>query len=429
MQRRNFFIASAGAIGAAHMLSPLSLLATPRGAAPVLHPAGPVAPDDSPFWDVVRAQFPLSTDRIYLNTGGLGASPYAVIDTVKAKTDELEKMCEAGKSDTLWGEIKTEMAALLHCDADELAFTRNTTEGINIVANGVELKRGDEVILTTHEHVGNAVTWVGLKQHEGIVIKRFEPSVTSVQANIDNLLKLITPRTKLISIPHIVTTTGLIMPVKEIAAIARQKNIFFLVDGAQSAGMLHVNIHDIGCDAYAMSGHKWLMGPKETGLLFVRKAMQDAVRARFVGAYSESVFDFEKDLLTPHPSAQRYEYGTVSVPIRVGFGAAFKFIRTIGIDNISRRDLAMATALDEGFRRIKGVTVASPENPAMRSAMIAIQHAKLSNTELQEKLNKFDLRTRIVNEGGLLALRFSLHCYNSFDDVARILEGVKSVSA
>ncbi len=433
MERRKFFIASAGAIGAAQMLSPISLfaggLAAAQSPSAITPSAGPIAPDDVRYWNIVRTQFPLTTERIYLNTGGLGASPYAVIDAVKAKMDELEKTCETGHNEQILKEIKTEGAALLGCDADELAFTRNTTEGINIIAHGVRLERGDEVILTTHEHVGNAMTWVGLQKNDGIVIKRFEPSIVSAQANIDSLTKLITPRTKLISIPHIVTTTGLILPVKEIAAIARAKNIFFLVDGAQSGGMLHVNLHDIGCDAYATSGHKWLMGPKETGLLYVRAAMLDTVRPRFIGAYSANIFDIDKGELTPHSSAQRYEYGTVSVPLRAGLGAAFKFIRTIGIDNIANHDLALATTLFDGLRTIKGVGVLSSENPAMRSAMITINHAACDNMALQEHLTKFNLRTRIVNEGGMAALRLSLHCYNSFDDVARILEAVRSVGA
>jgi cysteine desulfurase / selenocysteine lyase len=426
MERRKFILASAGALGAAHLLSPPSLFAVPvRPALPAS--TGPVAPDDEAYWNIVRSQFPLTAERIYLNTGGLGASPYAVIDAVKAKTDELEKICETGHSEALWKTIKSEAAALVGCDADELAFTRNTTEAINIVAHGVPLTRGDEVILTTHEHVGNAITWVALQKTEGIRIRRFEPSVRSVQATIDSLLALITPHTKLISIPHVVTTTGLIMPVKEIAAIARAKNIFFLVDGAQAAGMLRFDLHEIGCDAYATSGHKWLMGPKETGLLYVRKEMLDAVRARFVGAYSDNGFDFDKGELTLHPSAQRYEYGTVSIPLRVGLGAACTFIRTIGIGNIMTHDLALASALVDGLRNIHGVVLLSPDDPAMRSAMITIKHSACDNVVFQEHLNKSNLRTRIVNEGGLAALRISLHCYNSFGDVGRILNAVRSV--
>jgi cysteine desulfurase / selenocysteine lyase len=427
MERRKFLFTSAGALGAAQLLPMQRVLAADTTHGALVPSTGPVAPDDLRLWRTVRAQFPLTDERVYLNTGGLGASPYAVIDAVKAKTDELEKICETGRSEALWKEIKSEGAALLGCDPDELAFTRNTTEAINIVAHGVNLVKGDEVILTTHEHVANAMTWVDLQLKDGIVIKRFTPSVDSNQANIDSLQQLITPRTRLISIPHVVTTTGLILPVKEIAAIARSKNIFFLVDGAQSAGMLDVNIHEIGCDAYATSGHKWLMAPKETGLLYVRKEMLEPVRARFIGAYSDNGFDFDKGKLVLHPSAQRYEYGTVSTPLRVGFGAAFKFIRTIGIGNISTYDRAMATALFEGLRKLKGVVMLSPADASLRSAMITIKHTACDNLALQTHLDTYKLRTRIVEEAGLKALRISLHCYNSFDDVGRILDAVRTV--
>ncbi|MGE5315905.1 MAG: aminotransferase class V-fold PLP-dependent enzyme [Acidobacteriota bacterium] len=428
MKRRTFFLSSATALAASQLLPNSALasaFASGAGQPPALEKvSGAVAADDTRFWNMVRAQFPLTTDRIYLNTGGLGASPYAVIDAVKAKMDELEKVSETGHSEGLWKQIKTDAAALFHCDADEIAFTRNTTEGVNIIANGIALKKGDEVILTTQEHVGNAITWVEMQKKDGIVIRRFEPSTASAQENLDRLKKLITSRTRIIAIPHIVTTTGLIMPVKEIADLARSKNIFFLIDGAQSGGMIPIDLHAVGCDAYATSGHKWLMGPKETGLLYVRKAMLDTVRAKFIGAYSDNGFDFDKGELTLHPSAQRYEYGTISVPLRVGLGAAFKFIDAIGMNNIWEHDRAMSSALFEGLKKEGSITVLSPADPSMRSAMITISHKTLSYTKLQEELNKFKLRTRVVTEGGLAALRLSLHCYNSFDDVETILKAV-----
>ncbi|HLP15360.1 MAG TPA: aminotransferase class V-fold PLP-dependent enzyme [Bacteroidota bacterium] len=461
MKRRKFFIASAGMLAATQALDPRTALAeaflrvpgvteNEQGAGAARHAAGVsqqgagaahnaarpllqrqtgvVTPEDGRFWDDVRAQFPLRKDRMYLNTGGLGASPYAVIDAVKTKMDELEAICETGHTDELWNSIKAEAASLLGCDAGELAFTRNTTEGINIVANGTALKRGDEVILTTQEHVGNAITWVGLHNADGIVLKRFEPSTVSHAETLDRLKKLITPRTRMISIPHIETTTGLIMPVKEIGAIARAKHIFFLVDGAQACGMIPVNLHELGCDAYATSGHKWLMGPKETGLLYVRRDRLDRVRAKFIGAYSDNGFDFEKEQLTFHPSAQRYEYGTVSTPLRAGLGAAIRFIHQIGMDNIWARDKAMSTALYAGLKKIDKITILSPADDSMRSAMITISHRTLSNVKLQEHLNTYELRTRIVTEGGLSALRMSLHCYNSFAEVGRILDAVRSVA-
>jgi len=390
-------------------------------------PAWPTAsPDDEQFWKVLRVQFPLTDERAYLNTGGLGASPYAVIDAVKAKMDELEKVAETGHSEELWKDIKASAALLLGCDAGEVAFTRNATEGINIVCNGLPLKRGDEMITTTHEHVGNAVPWLALMQREGIVVRMFEPSSASSQENIDRVAKLITKRTRLISVPHVTTTTGLILPIKALSELAKAKNIWLFVDGAQTAGMFPFNLHELGCDAYATSGHKWVLGPKETGLLYVRKDMLDVIQPKFTGAYSADEFDLAKGTMKFHPTAQRYEFGTVSIPLRFGLGVAIKFMLRIGMDNVWKRDQALSTRLYRGLQEIPYVKMLSPLHDVDRSALITIQHEKSPYLELQNHLNTFDLRTRGVSEGSVNGLRFSTHIYNSFEEVDRVLEATRT---
>jgi selenocysteine lyase/cysteine desulfurase len=388
--------------------------------------AGWPPPDatEEQFWDFVREQFPLARERAYLNTGGLGASPYGVIDAVKGKMDELEKTCETGHSEELLNGIKKDAGVLLGCDTAELAFTRNTTEGINIVANGLPLRRGDEIILTTQEHVGNAFTWLALAKREGVELRLFEPSTVSDAENIDRLTRNITKRTRLISIPHALTTTGTLLPVKQIARIAAEKKIWFFVDGAQTAGMIPFNLHDIGCDAYATSGHKWLLGPKETGLLYVRREMLDTIRATFVGAYSGGDFDFLKGTVAFNGAAQRYEYGTVSVPLRVGLGAAIAFIRKIGIERVWKRDRMLADSLVAGLSGIPDIVLLSPARTELRSAMITIMHRTIGHEKLQAHLDTYNLRTRSVTEGGLSALRLSFHLYNSPGEVSRILEAL-----
>ncbi len=260
-------------------------------------------------------------------------------------------------------------------------------------------------------------------------MKFFEPSVQSQQENLDRVEKLISPRTRLISIPHILTTTGLVLPVHEIARLAKSRNVWFFVDGAQAAGMLPFNLYAIGCDAWATSGHKWLMGPKETGMLYVRKDMLDTIVAKHIGAYSDGPkgFDFQKGTYSLNPTATRYEYGTVSIPLRVGLGAAIDFVHRVGIENIWKRDNDLAARLLEGIRRVPNVNVLSPEQSTMRSAMTTIKHADVSYLELQKHLDTYNLRTRIVTEGGLAALRISMHVYNTPDEVDRVLEGLHTI--
>jgi cysteine desulfurase / selenocysteine lyase len=423
MKRSDFFKTTFGAVAVAG----LSGFATKKDTAVRAMEVWPrIDPDDEQFWKFVRTQFPLTNERAYFNTGGLGASPYAVIDAVKAKMDELEKVAETGHSDELWNDVKTAAAQMFGCDATELAFTRNATEGINIVCNGLPLKRGDEIITTTHEHVGNTVPWLALLKREGIVIKLFDPSTASAQENVDRIEKLITQKTRLISVPHATTTTGQILPIKALSALARAKGIWLFVDGAQTAGMFPFNLHELGCDAYATSGHKWMLGPKETGLLYVRKEMLDVIQPKIVGAYSASEFDIAKGTLDFVPTAQRYEYGTVSIPLRFGLGAAINFLQKIGLENVWKRDQSLSTRLFKGLKSIPYVRVLSPETSTERSALVTFKHEKLPFGDLQRHLDTYKLRTRGVGEGGVNALRISTHLYNTSDEVDRALEAVKT---
>jgi selenocysteine lyase/cysteine desulfurase len=168
--------------------------------------------------------------------------------------DELEKISKTGHTEQLWKEIKSSAAQLLGCDPEEIAFTRNATEGIDIVCNGLPMRSGDEMITSTHEHVGNAVPWLAKLKREGTMLKLFEPSTRAAQKNVDRIERLVTKKTRLISIPHATTTTGQILPVKEISAIAKSKNIWLFVDGAQTAGMLPFNLHDGEHSAPGWSG-------------------------------------------------------------------------------------------------------------------------------------------------------------------------------
>ncbi len=422
MKRRNFFKLAGGGFAGIFSLPKFKNL-------PALLPRvnGHIDPSDEKFWSLIRDQFPLTTERTYLNTGGLGASPYVCIDAVKSKMDELEKICEPGHNHQLWHDIKEKAAAIFHCETDEMAYTRNTTEGVNIVCNGFPFEKGDEVITSTHEHVGNTISWLARQKRDGIKMKVFVPSMTSAQENIDRIEKLINKRTKAISISHVTTASGQVMPVKKIGELAKAYNLWYFIDGAQSPGMLPVDVHETGCHAYATSGHKWLIGPKGTGLIYVRKEYLDLIDAKFVGAYSnEGHFDMRTGEFHINSTAQRYEYGTVNVPLFVGLGAAMDFLLKIGIDNIWKRDHAMAAAFIDGLNRI-GAQVLSPQHPAEHSAMITFKLKNIEYGELQKFLaEKYNLRTRGIYEGGLNGIRISFHLYNSFNEVEKVLHAVKA---
>ncbi len=423
MHRRTFLQKTAHSLAAFAGLStlPLQHASRPR----LSHGGKKVAAQDRAFWQKVRDQFPLTRERIYLNTGGLGPSPYVVIDTVRRRTEELERISESGHSHALWQQVKSSCARLLGCSADELALTRNATEGINIVCNGLPLRPGDEVITSTHEHVGNTLTWLARQKNDGIRIRTFEPSMHSAAENLQRIEALITPKTRVLSLMHVSTATGHILPLREIGELARVHNLWFFLDGAQAAGMLPVNLHEIGCHAWATSGHKWLLGPKGTGLLFVRKDMLDTIAAKWIGAYSNTgAFDMRSGEFHLHPTAQRYEYGTVNTALVAGLGAAVDFVLDIGQENIWRHNRALARRLQKGLYDL-GCDDLSARYDSGRSAMVTFRLPGFPRNELQRFLaEKHKLRTRGIYEGGLEGIRISLHLFNSFEEVDVILTAI-----
>lgn len=388
---------------------------------------GNVSPGSDAYWKLVRDQFPLTRERAFFNTGGLGASPYQVIQAVKKKMDELEELSEVGRSERVWSDIKSTVAGFIDCNIEEITLTGCCTEGMNIAANAIPLGEGDEVLTTTHEHVGGALPWLGRQKRDGIVVKTFEPG-NSAGETLDRLKQKITKKTKAISVSQITCTTGAILPVREISDYARQHEIWSVIDGAQAIGHMPVSMKEIGCDCYATSGHKWLLGPKRTGLLFIRKDRISEMLPVTVGAYSDDGWDFTEGV-TFHPTAQRFEYGTYNVPIMVGLQRAVEFLTGIGMRNIFGYTQNLTHSFISAINNIKNIELLSPPQEADRSSMVTIRPKNMRNTELQSFLaTDYRLRTRIVPEAGLDGLRISLHLYNTPEEIMRLIEGVTAGS-
>ncbi len=375
---------------------------------------------------LLRAQLPYQADLTFLNTSTLGLSPQIVVDTVVQNIRAFEEKNSSGQHDEHWLAVKEQAADLLGCTANEIAFTRNTTEGANVVCSGLPFTPGDEIITSSHEHTGNIFAWLGRAQRDGLHIKVFEPAPSAAET-LTRIEALYTPQTCALSIPHVSCANGQVLPVQDIGAWARDRGLWYFVDGAQAAGMIPVDVASIGCHAYATSGHKWLLGPKGTGLLYVREDALDLIRATYIGAYSnEGPFDLASGQFQFHPSAQRYEYGTLNGAFVAGLGAAFTWLGDFGFDSIFRHDRALADQLREGLKQLDIETL-SPDEPAARSAIITFRLANMPYADLQSFLMKnYRLRVRGIYEGGLDAIRVSRHLYNTVADVQRVLEAVEA---
>ena len=388
--------------------------------------AGPRDDKDEKFWNFVRQQFPLQEDLIYMNNGGLGPSPYQVLETIKSQMWKWESVSETGHG--MVETVHEKAAKFFNCGTDEIAFTRNATESMNIIARGIPLKKGDEVLMTTHEHPGGGIPWLAIQKEKGIRVKLFEPGMTK-EENLSIIESKINSRTKVLMISHIPCTNGFLFPVKEIAEMCHQKGIYVVYDGAQVLGMIPVDFNDMGCDFYASSGHKWLCGPKGTGLLYIRREMLDVWQPTHVGAYSPEVYILEEKKLKYQKQAKIVEYATRNTPIIMGIGASLDFFSAIGMEKVAARGRALATYLKDQLSEIEKVELLTPKDPALSGSIVTfkILDDKKSYTDYIGQIKKkYNIRLRPIGEHGLNAIRVSLHVYNTFEQVDRLVEVVKT---
>lgn len=407
-----------------------ALLAYPTLATSIHSLATPLrAPEnaetDDSFWNLVRMQFPLSHDTTYLNNGTMGVSPYAVIDAVYQRSVLVNSKGIYGGGDH---EAMTALARFVGAEESELAFTHNVTEGNNLIAQGLPLKKGDEVIMSTHEHVGGALPWLNRAKQDGIVLKVISFGSTAAET-LSIIEGAITKKTRVIALPHIPCTIGQVLPIKEIATLAKSKGIYSFFDGAHGPGMLNLNLHDIDCDFYSSCCHKWLLGPKGTGFLYVKKEKLDLLKPIMVGAYSDTGWDM---LSTPPsmkgyaPGAHRFCYGTQSSELYAGIEAAVKFHETIGKNVIEGRVKYLTEYLRNKLKEIGSqVELVTPEEPASRAAVTAFRLKNMTMQVFQELAGKENFTIRTVAENNVNCIRVSTHIYNQTSELDRFAELVK----
>ena len=381
---------------------------------------------DKDLWQEVRKAFLLSENRNYFNTAGLGVSPKIVIDTVHKNMLKVEEKGESFHSD--FKKAHEVIAQFFATKSENIAITRNTTEGMNIIARSLSLKKGDEVILTTHEHVGGAVPWLALQDAFGVSVKLVDLDLSG-EKNYDLIKKSITRKTRAVVVSHITCTTGMVLPVKEIAALCKANQIYSCIDGAQAAGMININFKDIKPDFYATSGHKWLFGPKETGLLFMDKQIVETTSPTFVGAYSVKEYNLKDKHISYIKDTSREEYGTRSMPIARGLESAINFLDDIGIDKVESRGKNMAEYLKTELGKIKGVEVLSPTNPQFASAIVTFRIEGTDYTKVANRLaHKYKCRVRAIYENDLNGIRISCAIYNNFEELDQLIEGVRQLA-
>jgi L-cysteine/cystine lyase len=390
-------------------------------AAPLAKVEGTIAPSDETYWSMVRQQFPLNKDLAYLNNGTMGPSPYPVIEAVKKGMMEGDVNGSYGG----WEATQAKLAKFVGADENEIALTHNVTDGINIVCWGLPLKKGDEVIMTTHEHVGNAFPWLNRQMVHGIVIKVFTPASTA-EETLERVKALYTNKTRAVAVPHIPCTQGQVLPAKEICTWAKENGLFAFIDGAHGPGMLLVDLHDMGCDAYASCSHKWMLGPKGTGFLYVKKSFQQTLQTYFVGGGSDN----GKWNMASTPiatgayadSAHRYYGGTQASGLYKGVDAAIDFIETIGMGNIHERIMYLSSyAQAELIKFGDKVELITPTEVRSRAGVNGFRIKGVNFNDFYKTCADNKVRIRVVQENSLNSLRMSTHIYNTKEEIDRLM--------
>lgn len=418
--RRNF-IRSASMLAALTVAELQSMAAT----AEVTGAGRDTSPDNEDYWKSVRAMFPLSKDLTYLNNGTFGPSPYPVIEAVRAGMMENDTNGQYGN----WDKTAQRLAKFVGATEEEIVLTHNVTDGINIGCWGIPLQKGDEVIITTHEHMGNAMPWMNRQKLHGIVVKKYTPGMTADET-LNRINSLITKKTRAIATPHIPCTAGQVLPAKEICKLARDKGIFSIIDGAHGPGMIPLDLHDMGCDTYATCSHKWMLGPKGTGFLYVRKDFQDTLQPYTVGAGSDNG---KWDLMTDPPTtgtytanAHRYYAGTQSNGLYTGASAAVDFIEAIGADSIYNRIKYLGKYTQDRLLSFEGkVELITPTEERSRAGVNGFRIKGVDFQKFFGMCAEQKIRIRAVNENGLNSLRVSTHIYNNPHEVDALIDVVK----
>jgi len=373
-------------------------------------------------WKGIRKQFRLRKEPVYFNNAGLGPSSNQIIDRYIDELIVLETTGETGHARVDWA--RESISKMLGANPNEICFTRNATEGMNIIANGVCLKKGDEIVMTTHEHVGGSIPWISVANRARAKVKLVDLDLTG-EENFNLLTNAVTKKTKIMVCSHVTCTTGMVLPVKKLAKWCKEHDIKFCVDGAQALGMMAVNFHDIDADYYTASGHKWAYGPKGTGLLYIAERNLKELHSIFVGAYSDAEFDLKNQVFIPKQAASRYEFGTTNVSKVGALEESFKFLEELKMDKISAHGKSLVDHLRD---RIKDYAVViTPTKDEFYASILTFQIPGKTRHEIQKTLVDKGFRTRGIYENDLDAIRISCACYNTKDELSRLGNAILSI--
>ncbi len=370
-------------------------------------------------WNAVRSQFMMPPDVSVMNAANLCPAPAKVLETVVEYTERLDsRPFPSYRSEIGAGKERTRelLAEFLRVTPEEILITRNTSEANNWVSNGLDLGPGDEVLIFSDNHPSNNQAWKGKAERFGYTVREVEQVTPhpGFEYYVEAFKRAITANTRVMTFMHHSNVAGELFPAKELCALAHDRGIISLIDGAQSFGLLDVDLSDIQPDFYSGSAHKWPCGPKETGVLYVNARVQDRFWPSSYSAYAGRT-----GISRTHEGM-----GQRDTPALYTFGTQIEFLQSIGQSEIEARSRGLASQLIEGLNAIDGVHMWTPAEPELRGAVVTFRPGELDPRRVLGALEEDGIVAAARGGSSRGGIRFSPHFYNMEVDIERGIEAI-----
>ncbi len=385
--------------------------------------------------ELIRKDFPVTKKKIYMNCGSFAPMP---LSTIKSITDFLVRCSEEGPDSTsvqefitsLMKELRILLSQFINCEPEEIVFTQSTTEGLNIVASGIEWKKQDLIIARggLHEHYANYFPWLNISKKFGVKLEEitidnkgfFDLDVIDKIAKSNNA--------KLITLSHVLYNNGAIMPVEEVGKIAKRYNMLYSIDAAQSLGTVNVNVKKIGCDFLAFPGFKWICGPPGIGVFYCKRESAELLTPQYIGG--ESAIITEENNLVYTDSPQKFQTGFRNYVGIAGLASSLKYIQRLGINTIRKMNMKVANEIIEQLKTISGVSIFGPEDEKLRTSIVSFALDSINPKNMVATLQERGIivaERDVVGGGRKKAVRASPHFFNVMDEGSEFVENIKAI--
>jgi cysteine desulfurase/selenocysteine lyase len=377
----------------------------------------------------VSVDFP-GKEKIYLNNASVSLMPFS---SIKAMTDFQISYSEIGP-DSIESEdfikeklvgVRKAVAKIIKCQPEEVILTQSTTDGVNIVANGLLFNSNSNIVIRGmgHEHHANYFPWLRLKKK--LTLKSLEIDENGF-FELDELQNLVDNNTKLVALSHALYNTGAILPVEEIGEFLEKNNIPFFLDSAQTVGCIgDYDFKKTKCDFMAFNGSKWLCGPMGTGIFYCKKSSSDLLEPMTIGGESAIVYD--KTKLAYKDIPEKFQTGFRNYVGIIGLEESMKYLMRFGLDNIHKKIINLANLLRDELTRISGITLYGPKDPEKRNSIVSFLIEGYEPQYVVEKLEKQKIVITVREIFEKKILRVSPHFFNSESEILKVVEAIKKL--